>query len=153
MPEVVFHVSYFAHFLFPVSPLPFRFFLYTLMQALLPYQDLNIAITPTNIKARTDSKYIDFISFSFEAVSTHCPPPFSVSITLFKGLFVLTSIHSPVFPNPLPPCDSIVRRTCTHTSVFGMGVIFQLPPPLIFFISTRKIKVCILYYLRLYINH
>jgi hypothetical protein len=34
-----------------------------------------------------------------------------------------------------------------------MGVIFQLPPPLIFFISTRKIKVCILYYLRLYINH
>ncbi len=89
MPEVVFHVSYFAHFLLPVSPLPFRFFLYTLMQALLPYQDLNIAITPTNIKARTDSKYIDFISFSFEAVSTHCPPPFSVSITLFKGLFVL----------------------------------------------------------------
>nr|QUN02153.1 hypothetical protein [Escherichia coli] len=25
--------------------------------------------------------------------------------SLFKGLFVLTSIHSPVFPNPLPPCD------------------------------------------------
>ncbi|HBY3692431.1 TPA: hypothetical protein MIS81_25415 [Klebsiella pneumoniae] len=86
-------------------------------------------------------------------LSTHCPPPFSVSITLFKGSFVLTSIHSPVFPKPLPPCASIVRRTCTHTSVFGMGVIFQLPPPLIFFISTRKIKVCILYYLRLYINH
>lgn len=42
MPEVVFRVSYFAHFLLPVSPLPFRFFLYTLMQALLPYQDLKV---------------------------------------------------------------------------------------------------------------
>ncbi|MDU6397013.1 MAG: hypothetical protein E6554_18595, partial [Bacteroides sp.] len=103
-------------------------------------------ITPTNIKARTDFKYIDFISFSFEAVSTHCPPPFSVSITLFKGSFVLTSIHSPVFPKALPPRASILRRICTHTSVFGTGVIFQIPPPPTFFISTRKIKVCILYY-------
>ncbi|EMD6593854.1 hypothetical protein VRU00_004678 [Escherichia coli] len=37
MPEFVFRESYCAHFLLPVSPLPFRFFLYTLMQALLPY--------------------------------------------------------------------------------------------------------------------
>lgn len=42
MPEVVFRVSYCARFLLPVSPLPFRFFLYTLMQALLPYQDLKV---------------------------------------------------------------------------------------------------------------
>ncbi|ENF19285.1 hypothetical protein ECP03047775_4738, partial [Escherichia coli P0304777.5] len=38
MPEVVFHVSYFAHFLLPVSPLPFRFFFCILMRFYLPYQ-------------------------------------------------------------------------------------------------------------------
>lgn len=42
MPEFVFRESYCAHFLLPVSLLPFRFFLYTLMQALLPYQDLKV---------------------------------------------------------------------------------------------------------------